>query len=85
MPDADERTQAEAIAQALVKEALKGDVAAIREIADRCEGKPRQAIDLDMQIMDWRELARRNGIAEFDVIREAQRLIAESNSASSGA
>ena len=85
MPDADERTQAEAIAQALVKEALAGDVSAIREIADRTEGKPKQSVDLDMQLTDWRELARMHGISESDVIREAKRLIAESAFDSSGA
>jgi hypothetical protein len=75
MPGASERSVAEAIARALVVAALKGDVTAAREIADRTEGKPKQAIDVDLNVVDWREMARRNGLMEQDVIREAQRLI----------
>jgi hypothetical protein len=79
MPDASERTYAEAIAERLCKEAaMAGNVQAAREIADRTEGKPKQTLDVDMNVMDWRELARVNGLNEQDVIREAQRLIAES-------
>jgi hypothetical protein len=79
MPDASERTYAEAIAEKLCKEAaMAGNVQAAREIADRTEGKPKQTLDVDMNVMDWRELARVNGLSEQDVIREAQRLIAES-------
>ncbi len=79
MPDAEERTYAEAIAERLCKEAaMRGNVQAAREIADRTEGKPKQTLDVDMNVMDWRELARVNGLNEQDVIREAKRLIAES-------
>lgn len=34
------------IARALVKQASEGDVSAIREVADRLDGKPRQESDL---------------------------------------
>lgn len=78
MPEADERTYAEEIARVLCADAAKGNVLAAREIADRTEGKPKQAIDVDMSIRDWREMARRNSLSEQDVLREAQRLIAES-------
>jgi hypothetical protein len=84
MPGADEQTFAEAIAETLIKLAVAGDVAAIREIADRTEGKPKQAIDLDMQINDWRILAKNYSLNEEDVIREAKLLIAESIDDSSG-
>jgi hypothetical protein len=84
MPGADEQTFAEAIAGTLIKLAVAGDVAAIREIADRTEGKPKQAIDLDLQINDWRTLAQNYGVSETDVIREAKLLIAESVIDSSG-
>ena len=84
MPGADEQTFAEAIAATLIKLAIAGDVAAIREIADRTEGKPKQAIDVDMQVSDWRKLAQANGVTEEDVIREAKLLIAESDLDSSG-
>jgi hypothetical protein len=40
-----EETVAERVAQMLINEALNGNVQAIREIADRTEGRPRQAID----------------------------------------
>jgi len=75
LPDMDERTVAESIARSMIQVALKGNVMAAKEIADRTEGKPKQAIDVDMSIRDWRELARTHGLSEQDVIREAQLLI----------
>ena len=39
-------TYAELISRALVTKALRGDVAAIKEIADRTEGKARQKVDV---------------------------------------
>jgi len=84
MPGADEQTFAEAIAKTLIDLAVAGDVQAIREIADRTEGKPKQAIDLDLQINDWRTLAKNYSLNEQDVIREAKLLIAESIDDSSG-
>lgn len=45
----DGRTNAELVADALLEEAIKGrNIQAIREILDRMEGKPRQAIDLTL-------------------------------------
>ncbi len=84
MPNAPERTVAEVIARVLIKEAISGNVQAIRELADRTEGKPKQSIDLDLQINDWRTLAQNYGVTEQDVIREAKLLIAESVNDSSG-
>ncbi len=83
-PSAPEETQAEAIARALIKEAKIGNVQAIREIGDRTEGKPKQAIDLDLQVSDWRTEAQKYGLSETDVINEAKLLIAESIIDSSG-
>ncbi|HET6375877.1 MAG TPA: DUF5681 domain-containing protein [Methylocella sp.] len=68
-------SRAEQLAWAIFSRALSGDVRAVREIADRTEGKPRQSLDIDMQVLDWRELARRNGFDESEVMREAKRLI----------
>jgi len=45
-PDADEQTIAEEIAKTLIKLALSGDIAAIRECFDRAEGKA--PINLDV-------------------------------------
>ena len=83
-PDATDETNAEAIARVLIREAKTGNVQAAREIADRTEGKPKQAIDLDLQINDWRTLAKNYSLNEEDVIREAKLLIAESIDDSSG-
>ena len=83
-PAAPEKTIAETIAKALIDEALKGNVQAIREIGDRTEGKPRQSLEIDARLFDWRELARANGLSEQDVLHEAQRLI-ESTLTASGA
>jgi hypothetical protein len=77
-PDVPEKTIAERIARALIREAIGGNVQAIREIGDRCEGKPKQAIDLDMQVSDWRTLAKNYSLSEEDVINEAKLLIEQS-------
>jgi hypothetical protein len=81
-PDAPEETIAEEIAKTLIKLALSGDVQAIKEIGNRTEGLPKQAIDLDLQIKDWRTLAQNYGVSETDVIREAKLLIESVNDSS---
>ncbi len=78
------RTYAEVIAELMCKRATQGDVAAAKEVADRVEGRPRQALDVDMNVRDWREMARTAGIQEAEVVAEARRLI-ESDSDSSDA
>ncbi len=83
-PDADEQTIAEEIAQTLIKLAIGGDIAAIKEIFDRCEGRPKQSVDLDIQTTNWREEARRYGISESEVAHEARLLLAEFDVADSG-
>lgn len=45
--DADRRTYAEAIAQTLVTRAMKGDVSAAKELADRTEGRARQSVSIE--------------------------------------
>ncbi len=45
-PDATEETQAEAIARALLREAIGGNIAAIREVFDRTEGKAPVTLDV---------------------------------------
>jgi hypothetical protein len=76
-PDAPEETIAETIAKTLITLALSGDVQAIREVFDRCEGRPKQAIDLDIQAANWREEAQKYGITESEVVGEARLLLAE--------
>jgi hypothetical protein len=77
------RTFAEVVAERMCLAAAGGDVGAAREIADRTEGKARQAISMDMNVTDWRQMAQASGLNEQDVLREAQRLI-ESATDSSG-
>lgn len=43
-----DRKKLRALADVLVDKALEGDVQAIREIGDRLEGKPSQAIDANV-------------------------------------
>jgi hypothetical protein len=77
MPGASEQSIAEAIAETLIKLALSGDVQAIREIADRTEGKPKQAIDLDLDLqIDWRVEAQKFGLTKNDILNETKLLIA---------
>jgi len=52
------RALLEVIQFELVEMELKGDLGAIREVLDRTEDKPRQAIDMDVQLKDWRDVAR---------------------------
>lgn len=77
-PNAPEETVAEQIARALIKEAVAGNVQAAREIADRTEGKPKQTLDIGLEVNDWRTEAQKYGLSVIDVIREAKLLIAES-------
>jgi hypothetical protein len=83
MPNAPERTVAEAIARTLIREALSGSVSAAREIADRCEGRPKQSVDLDIQTTNWRDEARKYGINESEVAHQARLLLAEFDDAGS--
>jgi hypothetical protein len=76
-PNASDQTIAEQIAQTLITLALSGDVQAIKEVFDRCEGKPKQSIDLDVQATNWQEEARRHGITESEIVRETRLLLAE--------
>lgn len=85
-PNASGKTVADAIAWALIQKALKGDICAIREIADRTEGRPRQTVEVDARVMDWREISRLHGLDAQEVIDEARRIIeSESATDSSGA
>ncbi len=81
---APEKTIAEAVARTLIREALSGNVQAIREVGDRSEGKPAQAIALDLDVRDWRQMAQSNGLEIDDVLTEAKLLLAESLADSSG-
>jgi hypothetical protein len=79
-PGMPERTQAEAIASALIAEAIAGNVQAAREVGDRSEGKPAQAIALDLEVKDWRTLAASNGLEINEILAEARLLIQSAES-----
>jgi Family of unknown function (DUF5681) len=81
--DPENRTFAEVIARSMVIAAAKGDVSSAKELADRVEGKARQALDINANLLDWREMARAHGLNEADVIAEA-RLLIESAAESGG-
>lgn len=53
----DGRTKAEAVVQAIIAKALRGDVRAFEALRDTSEGRPKQAYEVKMSIMD--ELAER--------------------------
>ncbi len=84
LPNAPEKTIAEVIARVLIREAIAGNVQAIREVGDRSEGKPAQAIALDLDVRDWRQMAQSNGLELNDVLTEARLLIEQSAIDSSG-
>jgi uncharacterized protein DUF5681 len=48
-PGKDEVTYGELVARALLTRAIVGDVQAIKEVFDRLEGKPRQALDVTVE------------------------------------
>jgi hypothetical protein len=75
---ADGKTIAELLADRLLLSARAGNLKAIREIADRAEGRPRQTLDVKADISDWREIARAHAIDEQDVLTEARRIIESS-------
>jgi Family of unknown function (DUF5681) len=65
-----ERTNADVVAEAVGKQAIAGDIAAAKEIADRVEGKSRQAIDLNNE----NERERKTRLYELMVERIIQRM-----------
>ncbi len=71
-------TNLDAVNARLVYSAIvEGESWAIKEIFDRIAGKAPQAIDLDVQVNDWRTEAQRHGITESEVAAEARLLLAE--------
>jgi len=65
-PEKNGQTWAALIAEALVRRAANGDVQAIAEVANRLEGRPAQAVSLDVNPLD--NLAERIAVAR----RQAQ-------------
>ncbi len=55
--DPERRTRAEVLAEQMYAKAKTGDVSALREIADRVEGKPRQTLALTLEKREQLEQA----------------------------
>jgi len=70
----DSETIADSIAAVLVKRALSGDVRAIREIADRTEGKPRQQIKVEAEVMDSGDRLDLSKVSD-DQLRQVQEIL----------
>ncbi|MGI8642291.1 MAG: DUF5681 domain-containing protein [Pyrinomonadaceae bacterium] len=77
MPDASEKTVADGIADALIKQALNGEVSAIKEVFDRTEGKVSQRIDADVNVFSWKAAIVDYGITPEEILTEAKRLLAD--------
>ena len=64
--DAQKRTRAEILAEEMYVKAKSGDVSALREIADRVEGKPRQTVTLSFDQREKLEQAISNMMREAE-------------------
>lgn len=72
-----DRTVADQLADALIKEAKKGNVQAIKEVFDRTEGKAKQSVDIEMNVIDWQTVAKDYGFTPQDILNEAVKLLAD--------
>jgi hypothetical protein len=70
----DTETIADSIAAVLVKRALRGDVRAIREIADRTEGRPRQQIKVGAEVMESEDRIDLSKLSD-DQLRQVQEIL----------
>ncbi len=77
MPGNSEKSIAVAVAEALIRKALNGDVQAIKEIFDRVEGKASQSIDMELSVTDWQTVIREHGISEEELLDAANRLLTD--------
>jgi hypothetical protein len=77
MPGASEKTVADGIADALIKQALNGEVSAIKEVFDRTEGRARQFVDVEMNVFSWKAAIVDYGITPEEILTEAKRLLAD--------
>jgi hypothetical protein len=84
MPDAPEKTIAEGVADALIRQALDGDISSIRELLDRSEGKALQKIDASVDVFDWQRTVELYDIPQTEMIDEIKQLLGEFYSDSSG-
>ncbi|MBK6590646.1 MAG: hypothetical protein IPG22_20410 [Acidobacteria bacterium] len=69
----------ELIASKLIAAAIDGNLPAIKEFYDRLEGKAGIRVELETEIMDWREKALAYGLDQDDVFTEAKLLVESTN------
>jgi hypothetical protein len=62
---------------------VEGESWAVKEIFDRIAGKAPQAIDIDLQVNDWKAEAAKYGLSHDDIIRQLRPLIEQSDVESS--
>ena len=70
----DTETIADSIAAVLVKRAFSGEVRAIREIADRTEGRPRQQIKVEAEVMESEDRIDLSKLSD-DQLRQVQEIL----------
>jgi hypothetical protein len=58
---------------------VEGESWAVKEIFDRIAGKAPQAIDIDLQVNDWKAEAQKYGLSHDDIIRQLRPLIEQSD------
>jgi hypothetical protein len=58
---------------------VEGESWAVKEIFDRIAGKATQAIDIDLQVNDWKTEAQKYGLSHDDIIRQLRPLIEQSD------
>ncbi len=56
-----------------------GEAWAVKEVFDRIAGKAPQAIDIDLQVNDWKAEAAKYGLSHDDIIRQLRPLIEQSD------
>lgn len=67
----------ETIAKALISKAKKGDLEAVKIIFDRLEGKPKQPLEMDVNVFSWKAAVVNYGITPEEILTEAKRLLTE--------
>jgi hypothetical protein len=70
----------EAIATALIGKAKKGDLEAVKIILDRLEGRPKQPLEMDVSVHDWRETMQTFDISIEAMTDEINKLLTDANS-----
>ena len=74
-----ESNDLEAIAKALIGKAKKGDLEAVKIIFDRLEGKPKQSLEMDVSVNDWRQTVNSFDISMDELTDEISKLLSSAD------